>query len=553
MNSKRVLDFPTSGHFGISLLHDPSLNKGTAFTEEERDALGLRGLLPPRVHTQEEQVQRVLENVRGKSTDLERYIFMIGLQDRNETLFYRLALDHLEEMMPVIYTPTVGLACQKYGHIFRRPRGIFVSMRDAGRIAKVLENWPTRRVGVIVVTDGERILGLGDLGANGMGIPVGKLALYTICAGVHPSACLPVTIDAGTNNEELLHDPLYIGVQQRRIRGAAYDAVIDEFVAAVQKVFPHALIQFEDFANQNAFRLLAKYRNRVCTFNDDVQGTAVVALAGINSALRVTKQPLTEQRFVFLGAGEAGTGIADLLVAAMVRQGMAEAQARARCWFVDSRGLVVQSRMDLADHKLPYAQKCEFISDLLDAVSRVRPTVLIGASGQPGAFTRPLLQTMARINERPVILALSNPTSKSECTAQEAYCGTEGRALFASGSPFSPVAIDGKTFIPGQANNSYVFPGVGMGIVASRSSLVSDEMFLSAAGALAAETSATDLEQGRLYPPLTRIREVSLAISTAVAGIAFERNLATVPRPDDLPSYIRARMYEPHYPDYART
>jgi malate dehydrogenase (oxaloacetate-decarboxylating)(NADP+) len=359
MNSKSVLDFPASGHFGISLLHDPTLNKGTAFTEEERDALGLRGLLPPRVHTQEEQVQRVLENIRGKSTDLERYIFMIGLQDRNETLFYRLALDHLEEMMPVIYTPTVGLACQKYGHIFRRPRGIFVSMKDAGRMAKVLENWPTRSVGVIVVTDGERILGLGDLGANGMGIPVGKLALYTICAGVHPSACLPVTIDVGTNNEELLNDPLYIGIQERRIRGAAYDALIEEFVAAVQKVFPHALLQFEDFANQNAFRLLAKYRNRVCTFNDDVQGTAAVALAGINSALRVTKQPLTEQRFAFLGAGEAGTGIADLLVAAMVRQGMAEAEARARCWFVDSRGLVVKSRMDLADHKLPYAQECE--------------------------------------------------------------------------------------------------------------------------------------------------------------------------------------------------
>jgi malate dehydrogenase (oxaloacetate-decarboxylating)(NADP+) len=553
MNSKSVLDSPASGHFGISLLHDPTLNKGTAFTEEERDALGLRGLLPPRVHTQEEQVQRVLENVRGKSTDLERYIFMIGLQDRNETLFYRLALDHLEELMPVIYTPTVGLACQKYGHIFRRPRGIFVSMRDAGRIGKVLENWPTRRVGVIVVTDGERILGLGDLGANGMGIPVGKLALYTICAGIHPSACLPVTIDVGTNNEELLNDPLYIGIQERRIRGAAYDVLIEEFVAAAQKVFPHALIQFEDFANQNAFRLLAKYRSRVCTFNDDVQGTAAVALAGINSALRVTKHPLTEQRFAFLGAGEAGTGIANLLVAAMVRQGMAEAEARARCWFVDSRGLVVKSRMDLADHKLPYAQECEFIGDLLGAISRVRPTVLIGASGQPGAFTRPVLQTMAKINERPVILALSNPTSKSECTAQEAYYGTGGRALFASGSPFGPVAMDGKTFLPGQANNSYVFPGVGMGVVASGSSLVSDEMFLSAAGALAAETSAADLEQGRLYPSLTRIREVSLAISTAVAGVAFECNLATVPRPDDLRSSIRALMYEPRYPDYVRT
>jgi malate dehydrogenase (oxaloacetate-decarboxylating)(NADP+) len=318
---------------------------------------------------------------------------------------------------------------------------------------------------------------------------------------------LPVTIDVGTNNEELLNDPLHRAPATPDSRGAAYDAVIDEFGRGSES-FSRFLIQFEDFANQNAFRLLAKYRNRVCSFNDDVQGTAAVALAGINSALRVTKQPLTEQRFVFLGAGEAGTGIADLLVAAMVREGMAEAEARARCWFVDSRGLVVKSRMDLADHKLPYAQECEFVGDLLGAVSRVRPTVLIGASGQPGTFTRLVLETMARINERPVILAMSNPTSKSECTAHDAFYGTEGRALFASGSPFGPVAIDGKTFIPGQANNSYVFPGVGMGVVASGSRLVTDEMFLGAAGALAAETSATDLEQGRLFPPLTRIREV---------------------------------------------
>jgi len=562
MNSKYGLEFLTpaphgtpdaSSPFGISLLHDPTLNKGTAFTEEEREALGLRGLLPPRVHTQEEQIQRVLGNFHRKPSDLERYIFMIALQDRNEALFYRVVLDHLEEIMPIIYTPTVGLACQKYGHIFRRPRGLYISMRDASRIAKVLRNWPTKDVRVIVVTDGERILGLGDLGAGGMGIPVGKLALYTVCAGIHPSACLPVTIDVGTNNEDLLKDPLYIGIQQPRVRGATYDDLIDEFVTAVEKVFPRALIQFEDFANQNAFRLLARYQRRVRCFNDDIQGSAAVALAGIYSALRVTKCPLKEQRCVFCGAGEAGTGIANLLVVAMVQEGLREAEARARCWFIDSRGLVVKSRTDLAEHKLPFAQEGGFIGDLLGVISRVRPTVLIGASGQPGIFTKPVLELMAKINERPVILALSNPTSKSECTAQDALVVTGGKALFASGSPFGPVFVEGKTFLPGQANNSYIFPGVGLGIVASGSSLVPDEMFLSAAWTLAGETSAADLEQGRLYPSLRRIREVSLAISTTVAEVAYERGLATVPRPDDLRSYVKTQMYEPRYLDYIRS
>jgi malate dehydrogenase (oxaloacetate-decarboxylating)(NADP+) len=478
---------------------------------------------------------------------------MIGLQDRNETLFYRLALDRLEEMMPIIYTPTVGLACQKYGHIFRRPRGVFLSTNDAGRIEGVLENWPTTAVRVIVVTDGERILGLGDLGANGMGIPVGKLALYTICAGIHPSACLPVAIDVGTNNDELLQDPLYIGVQQRRIRGALYDALIDEFVVAVQKLFPRAVIQFEDFANHNAFRLLAKYRDRACVFNDDVQGTAAVVLAGICSALRVTGRPLNEQTILFCGAGEAGIGIAGLIVAAMVRGGAPEAAARNRCWFVDSRGLVVRSRSDLAAHKLPYAHDAEFTSDLLEVILRIRPTILIGASGKPGIFSQPVVELMAKINERPVILALSNPTSKSECTAEEAIFASQGRALFASGSPFDPVSFGGKTYVPGQSNNSYIFPGVGLGIVASGSRLVSDEMFLRAAGVLSAETTAEDLAQGRLYPRLARIREVSLAIATAVAEVAFDSGLATGSRPGDVGAGIKQMMYEPRYLNYVRS
>jgi len=365
------------------LLHDPALNKGAAFTEEERDELGLRGLLPPRVHSQTEQRLWVVANVRKKSSDLERYIFMRGLQDGNETLFYGTLLDHLEAMMPIIYTPTVGLACQEYGHIFFRPRGIFVSMRDAGRVRKILQNWPTKNVQVIVVTDGERTLGLGDLGADGMGIPVGKLALYTACAGIHPSACLPLTIDVGTDNEDLLKDPFYIGTQQRRIRGAAYDNLIDEFVAAVREEFPHALIQFEGLSDQTAFRVLNEYRDKAPVFNDDIQGTAAVTLAGLYSALRLIERSLLDQRFVFVGESQAEKGIADLVVDAMVQQGATEADARASCWFFDSQGLVVSSRTDLAAHQRPYAHDHEPIVDLLSTINSLRPTALIGASGTP--------------------------------------------------------------------------------------------------------------------------------------------------------------------------
>ncbi len=539
-----------SSRFGSSLLHDPALNKGTAFTEEERDGLGLRGFLPPRVHPQQEQMLRVLENLRSKSSDLERYIFMIGLQDRNETLFYHIVLENLEAMMPIIYTPTVGLACQQYGHIFRRPRGLFLTTREAGKFAQILRNWPAKEVQVIVVTDGERILGLGDLGADGMGIPVGKLALYTACAGVHPSGCLPVTIDVGTNNEDLLKDPLYIGTLQRRMRGAAYDNLIDEFMTAVQEVFPHALIQFEDFGNQNAFRLLKKYRNRACTFNDDMQGTAAVALAGVYSALRITKNPLIDQTFLFFGAGEAGTGIAELFVLAMVQSGLTEENARARCWFHDSKGLVVKSRTDLADHKIPFAHDYPFVDGLMAAVNAIRPKVLIGVSGQPGTFSESVLRQMGEVNERPIIFALSNPTSKAECIAEDAYRFTGGRAIFASGSPFAPVFLDGKKFIPGQGNNAYIFPGMGLGIVSARSKLVTDEMFLAAAHTLAAQTSLEDLQLGRIYPPLSKIREVSLAIAIAVAEVAYRSGLASIPMPDDLPTHIQSQMFDTKYPAY---
>ncbi len=535
---------------GVSLLRDPILNKGTAFTEEERDALGLRGLLPPQVHSQEEQVMRVLENSRRKPTDLERYIHLIGLQSRSETLFYRVIIDNLDEMMPIIYTPTVGQACQEYGHIFRSQRGIFISTNDRGRMAEVLMNWPNKEVRIIVVTDGERILGLGDLGADGMGIPVGKLALYTACAGIHPLFCLPVTLDVGTNNEALLNDPLYIGLKQRRIRGKEYDDFIEEFVVAVQEVFPDTLIQFEDFANINAFRLLRRYRNRICTFDDDINGTGSVALAGLYSALRIIGGGLRDQTVLFLGAGEAGIGIGDIIVSAMFDEGLSEDEARRRCWFVDSKGLVVKSRTDLAEHKISFAQDHGPLLDFISAVEALKPTVIIGVSGKPSTFTKPVLEAMAKFNERPVVFALSNPTSMAECTAEEAYTWTKGRAIFASGSPFDPVTIDGKTYVPGQGNNAYIFPGVGLGVIASGARHVTDEMFFAAAKALASEVSKDDLEQGRVYPPLRRIREVSVAIATAVAEVAYDRDLAMKPRPDDLPACIKSQMYEPKYQSY---
>lgn len=535
---------------GVDLLHDPKLNKGTAFTEEERDKLALRGLLPPRIFTGEEQSKRILENFHNKTDDLEKYIYMVALQDRNETLFYRTVIDNIEEIMPIIYTPVVGKACQLFGHIWRRPRGLYLTLNDKGRIAEVLRNWPMKKVGIIVVTDGERILGLGDLGANGMGIPIGKLALYTACAGVHPSLCLPITIDVGTNNEELLNDPLYIGLLQTRLRGEVYDELIDEFIWAVQDVFPGALIQFEDFSNQNAFRLLRKYQDQVCTFNDDIQGTASVTLAGIYSAIRITGQKLTDQKILFQGAGEAGVGIANLIVSALEAEGMSHDEAKRKCWLVDSKGLVVKSRDNLQDHKLTYAHDHKIVSSLISAVETLKPTILIGVSGQPQTFTQPIVEAMKKINEQPVIFALSNPTSKAECTAEQAYSWTNGRAIFASGSPFDPVTLNGKTYVPGQGNNAYVFPGVGLGIIESGARHVTNEMFFAAAKALAKEVSEDDLAEGSVYPPLPQIRDVSAVIASVVAEVAYERGLATVERPDDLLDYMKSRQYQPDYESY---
>jgi malate dehydrogenase (oxaloacetate-decarboxylating)(NADP+) len=534
---------------GLTLLRDPSLNRGTAFTVREREALGLRGLLPPRVHTQDEQAARALGQLRRLTDDLEKFVNLTALHDRNEALFFRLIMDHPEEMMPIIYTPTVGLACQKYGHILQRARGLFVSIRDRGRIEGLLRNWPQPKVGIIVVTDGERILGLGDLGANGMGIPVGKLALYTACAGVHPDLCLPVTLDVGTDSELLQSDPYYVGVQQKRLRGRAYDAFIDEFIVAAQKVFPGVVIQFEDFANTNAFRLLHRYRNKICTFNDDIQGTAGVALAGLYSAIRISGGSLSNQKILCLGAGEAATGICDLVVSAMMAEGLSRTEARQRCWLFDSRGLVVKSRGDLGAHKLPFAHEHPSQPDFLSAIEALKPSAIIGVAAVSGGFTRGVLEAMAKINARPIIFALSNPTSRSECTAEQAYQWTGGQAIFACGSPFDSVVFRGKKFVPRQGNNSYIFPGVGLGVIASGARRITDDMFSAAAHTLANQVTAEDLAQGSIYPSLTRVREVSAAIAVAVAEIAYERELASKRRPKDLLAYIRSSMYEPQYRD----
>ena len=535
---------------GMEMLRDPLLNKGTAFTESERDALGLRGLLPPHVTSQAEQVHRVLENLRRLASPLDQYVALAALHDRNEALFFRVASDYPDEIMPIIYTPTVGLACQHYGHIFERPRGVFIGANDRGRIAEVLRNWPNRDVGVIVVTDGERILGLGDLGANGMGIPVGKLSLYTACAGIPPERCLPVMFDVGTNNERFLSDPLYIGLQRRRLAGDPYDELMDEFITAAREQFPGVLIQFEDFANHNAFRLLAKYRDRICTFNDDIQGTAAVVLAGLFSALRITAGRLADQRILFMGAGEAATGIADLIATAMTSEGLAIDAARRRCWLFDSKGLVVKGRTGLASHKVAYAHDHPGSDDFLGAVKALAPTAIIGVAAVGGTFTPAVLREMATLNQRPIVFALSNPTTKSECTAREAYVETGGRALFACGSPFDPVELGGRTFVPRQGNNSYIFPGVGLGVVACGLTRVTEEMFLAAAAALAALVKPADLDQGSLYPPLGSIREVSAHIAAAVAEVGYRRNLASVPRPSNLLEFVRSKMYEPSYRDY---
>ena len=531
---------------GYDAINNGAINKSTAFTPEERQALGLRGLLPYNVCDQESQITRALENMRRKTHDIEKYIFLSALQGRNQHLYYRTVIDNIEEIMPLIYTPTVGQACKEFAHIFRQPKGFYITPDDKGSIREMLDNWPGDDVRVLVITDGQRILGLGDLGANGMGIPIGKLALYVACAGIDPDYCLPVMFDVGTNNQELLDDPLYLGYPHKRLEGKDYEDLMEEFVVAVQDKYPGVLIQFEDFLTPNAYKLLEIYRDKTLSFNDDIQGTAAVTLSGVYASTRISGHQFKDLRIMFLGAGSAATGIGDLMVAAFMEAGLSREEAQARLWFVDRKGLVVKSREKLAPHNVPYAHDHEAM-DFESAIKDIKPHILIGATGTPGIFTESVIKAMVELNERPAIFALSNPTSRAECTAENAYQWSDGKAIFTSGSPFDAVTHNGKLLKPGQGNNAYIFPGIGLGAIACRATTISDEMFLASARTLADMVDAKDLDTATLYPPLTDIREASLNIAVAVAEKAYEQNLAQEPKPENLREFIAEQMYDARY------
>lgn len=527
----------------------PSLNKGTAFTAEERKQLNLTGLLPPVITDLKLDTERALAQLHKKTSDLEKYIFLQTLQDTNEDLYYNLLMNYTHELMPLVYTPTVGEACIEFSRIYRQtPRGLYITINDLGHVREILDNWPVEDIKAICFTDGERILGLGDLGCNGMGIPNGKLSLYTACAGVHPKHCLPITIDVGTNNEENLNDPFYIGLRHKRVTGEKYDALIDEFMnAAKEKYGPEVLLQFEDFGNHNAFRFLKKYQKTHCSFNDDIQGTAAVALGGLLAATPLTGKPLSDHKFLFLGAGEAGTGIAELIALAISRETQKPLEeARKQISLVDSKGLIVASRKDkLQEHKVPFAHENEHCGTLLEAIEKLQPTALIGVCTIPKTFNKDVCAAMCKYNERPIICALSNPTSKAECTAEEAYTFTDGKCIFSSGSPFHPVEYKGKKYVPGQGNNSYIFPGIGLACSAVGLTCVDDDIMLIAAETLASCVTKEDLETVTVYPPLSSIQDVSLDIAVAVAEYGYKMGYASLPKPADLRAHIKASMYKP--------
>jgi malate dehydrogenase (oxaloacetate-decarboxylating)(NADP+) len=532
---------------GYSILRDPRLNRGTAFTEVERRALNLEGLLPPGVSNINLQVARVHTELANLQENLQKYLLLSDLQARNETLFYAVLMSDPAAFMPLVYTPTVGEACQKFNRIFHAARGMYLPISARGRVQEILSNWPEKDVRFIVVTDGERILGLGDLGIGGMGIPIGKLALYTACAGVPPRFCLPVVLDVGTNNQELLDDPLYLGLRQNRVRGEEYHSFVEAFVQAVQALYPKCCIQWEDFANFNAVPILESYRDKICTYNDDIQGTAAVAVAGILAALRITGQKITDQRFLFLGGGSAATGIAELISQTMALEGMEISEARGRNALFDIRGLMATSRSDLLEFQKPFAQDRAPVSTFVDAIKLLKPTAIIGVSTVPKLFNRQVIETMAQINERPIIFPYSNPTSRSECTAEEAYNWSGGRAIFASGSPFPPVELGGRTFVPGQGNNVYIFPAMGMAVFGTEAVRVTGEMFIVAAKAVAEQVTEESLATGLIYPPQSRIFEASLHVAQRIAEYIFDNGLARVPRPDDIEAHIRACAYHPEY------
>lgn len=536
---------------GTDLLHDPALNKSTAYTEAERQALGLVGLVPDTTETEDLQLKRVMLQLSHKNTDIDRYIYLVNLLDHDETLFYRTLMSDPARFLPIVYDPTIGEACLKFGHIFRGPRGMYLSIKRRGHVKEILRNWPQKDVRFICVTDGGRILGLGDLGANGMGIPIGKLQLYTAAAAVPPQILMPMYLDAGTNNEQYLNDPLYLGLRERRPSTEDLYSFVDEFVEAVQEVFPNCCIHFEDWTGVDAVHLLERYRDKYCVYNDDVQGTAGITLAGMINATKLKGTQLKDEKYLFLGAGSAGIGLANLLCSALVAQGMTLKDAQSRVSMFDVNGLLESTRTDLVDFQLPYAHPHAPTRDFAAAIESIKPTTIIGVSTIGGAFSKEVVEAMCRVNERPIILALSNPTSCAECTPEQAYTWSNGKAIYAAGVPFSPVTLNGQTFIPGQANNFYIFPAVAMAIYATKGKRVTDEMFIEAAKAVADQVSAELLKQGLLYPLQGDILETEIKTAARVAQLVFDSGLAGIERPADMEALIRSHVYTPAYPKLA--
>lgn len=532
---------------GIRVLQDPKLNKSTAFTEAEKQTLGLVGLVPDLTESEDLQLQRVNLQLAQKPTDLERYIYLINLLDHNETLFYRTLMSDPARFLPIVYDPTIGEACLKFGHIYRQARGMYLSITHRGRVKDVLKNWPEKDVRFICVTDAGRILGLGDLGANGMGIPIGKLQLYTACAGVPPQYLLPMYLDAGTNNEQYLHDPLYLGMRKTRPSTQELYSFVDEFVEAVQELFPKCCIHFEDWTGVDAVHLLERYRNRYCVYNDDVQGTAGIVLTGMINAAKIKGTSLSDEKYLFLGAGSAGIGLANLLCSAMVQEGLSLAQAQSKVYMFDISGLLEDTRKDLVDFQKAYAHKHAPTRDFVATVESIKPTTIIGVSTVGGTFTQKVIEAMSRINVRPVVLALSNPTDHAECTPEQAYTWSKGKAIYAAGVQFPPVHYNGRTFLPGQANNFYIFPAVGMAIFATQASRVTDDMFIEAARAVADQVPSDLLKQGLLYPLQSNILETEIQTAARVAKLAFDSGLARVARPADMVAFIRDHVYKPEY------
>jgi malate dehydrogenase (oxaloacetate-decarboxylating)(NADP+) len=537
----------TTNKRGIELLWDPSLNKSTAFTEAEKQVLGIVGLVPDVTESEDLQLSRVMMQLGHKNTDLDRYIYLINLLDHNQTLFYRTVMSDPARFLPIVYDPTIAEACLKFGHIYRQARGMYLSITRRGKVKEVLKNWPQKDVRFICVTDGGRILGLGDIGANGAGIPIGKLQLYTACAGVPPQYLLPMYLDAGTNNERYLHDPLYLGMRKTRPSTEELYSFVDEFVNAVQEVFPKCCIHFEDWTGVDAVHLLQRYRDKFCVYNDDVQGTAGIVLAGMINAARIKGTKLRDEKYLFLGAGSAGIGLANLFCSAMVDEGLTLEQAQSRVYMFDINGLLETTRTDLVDFQMPYAHQHAPTRDFVAAIDSIKPTTIIGVSTIGGAFTQKVIESLSRINERPVILALSNPTDKAECTPEQAYTWSRGKAIYAAGVQFPPVQVSGKTYLSGQANNFYIFPAVGMAIFATQAFRVTDAMFIEAARAVADQVPSDLLKQGLLYPLQSNILETEIQTAARVAKLVFDSGLARVDRPKDMVAFIRENVYKPEY------